>query len=193
MNKMMRTNFFLKAVVVAFLITTINVFSINAQRRQVVRSPQKAVVVRAHKNNVKYTNRHVIQPVRELPRAVVVMDRKHSNYYYNEGRYYQKRPEGYVVVRPRAGVVVNVLPSHVTRFTLAAVNFIYAEGVFYRQTQRGYKTVDPPAGAQVDYLPADAQRVIVEGKVYYELDGTLYKKVETEDGFTYEVSGSVED
>jgi hypothetical protein len=192
----MNTKWFNVVLIVAVLLASVNIAT-HAQRRVVVRKPGKTVVVtRVPRSKVVYVNRreaprHVV--VRTLPSECVTIVHRNRNYYYHGGRYYENRPEGYVVVPPPAGIVITTAPPRMTRVVVRTGIFFYLSGVFYKEAPGGYKTVTPPEGAQVEELPEDAEKVNIDGKIFYDDNGTLYKKVETENGYAYEVSGNVED
>jgi hypothetical protein len=192
----MKTKSLYIVLIIGILLTSMNI-AVEAQRRViVVKRPSRTVVVtRVPRSRVVYVNHRVIRPpvvVRTPPAESVAVVYGRTRYFYHAGFYYAMRPEGYVVVPPPAGIVITVLPPRCVRVIIRSGTFFYIGGVFYTQVTEGYKVVDPPAGAQVEELPEDAEKVNVEGKIFYEHNGTLYKKVETENGFAYEVSGNVE-
>ena len=75
---------------------------------------------------------------------------------------------------------------------MSSTTFFYTNGIFYKETSAGYQVVSPPAGAKVKELPINAEQVSIEGELFYEHNSTLYKKVETVNGFVYQVSGEIE-
>lgn len=195
----MKTKILYRSLIFAVLVTTTG-FEGYSQRRVVVTQPSRTVVVtRVPRSRVVYVNPRPVPPprpvvIRTMPPTAVVVVHGRYRYHYCDGFYYAARPEGYVIVRPPAGIVITVLPVNSIRITVAAGGvFFYNGGIFYRESEGGYKTVTPPAGARVPGLPENAEKVNVEGKIFYEDNGTLYQKVETETGFAYEVSGNVED
>ena len=90
---------------------------------------------------------------------------------------------------------IAVLPRGHIRLHINRHPYFYFRGVFYTKPYRSrdYVVVTPPEGAIIPALPEYAHRVIHENKVYYEWSGTIFQKIETMDGWVYEVVGHVDE
>lgn len=101
----------------------------------------------------RYHHGHYYVPrgtvVHELPAGYRPYWFHGSHFYLVGGVWYAPGPQGFVVTRPPAGLVVTVLPSFSTTVWIAGVPYYYANDVYYRWApeQNGYVVVDPPAGA----------------------------------------------
>ena len=152
-----------------------------------------------HKKTVKRTVAHTTprgRVITRLPQKTVVIKHRNVPYYYSRCIYYHKRATGgYIVAPPPVGLHVRVLPVGFRRVVVGPTVFFHFGGTFYRQDNRSndYEVVAPPQGGIIYDLPEDAQQMTVDGKLYYEYNGTLYKKVETDEGWVYEVAGGIND
>jgi hypothetical protein len=94
-----------------------------------------------------YVPRGVV--VRELPVGYRPYLFHGDRFYFAAGVWYAPGPQGFVVVRPPAGLLVTTLPPFYTTIWIAGTPYYYANDVYYRwaPTMNGYEVVDPPAGA----------------------------------------------
>lgn len=69
-----------------------------------------------------------------LPAGYVRFLHGDEAFYYSEGVYYQKKPHGYVIVKPRAGFRVATLPRGYTVVRERGVTFYSFNNVRYRKT-----------------------------------------------------------
>jgi hypothetical protein len=78
-----------------------------------------------------------------------------SHLYFAGGVWYAPGPQGFVVTRPPAGLVVTALPSFYTTVWIAGVPYYYANDVYYRWAPEanGYEVVERPAGADQPGVP----------------------------------------
>jgi hypothetical protein len=87
--------------------------------------------------------------------------RGRDRYYFSGGEWYAPRGPGFIVVRPPAGLVINVLPPYYSTVWYGGVPYYYADNVYYaaQPDQSGYAVVDPPEGADNDpSSPPDSQQ-----------------------------------
>ena len=94
-----------------------------------------------------YVPRGVV--VRELPVGYRPYLFHGARFYFVGGVWYAPGPQGFVVVRPPAGLLVTTLPPYYTTVWIGGVPYYYANDVYYRWApeMNGYEVVDPPAGA----------------------------------------------
>lgn len=68
-----------------------------------------------------------------LPAGYVRFVHNDETFYFSDGVYYQKRPKGFVVVKPRAGFRLTRLPSGYTTIREGNVTFYRYNNVRYRK------------------------------------------------------------
>lgn len=126
--------------------------------------------------------------VKVVPKGAVVLT---SGYYYSNGLYYWNSADGFIVVRPKRGVRVRMLPPARKAIVVSNRKYYYYYGTFYQPINEGeFEVIDPPVGAVVDALPEGYQIIEKDGTEYYVLNNVYYKEVNTkefEEGIGYEV------
>ena len=166
--------------------------TINAQRRVVVKTPER-VVVRTSSPRVIYRRPvPVVRAVRTLPSTTVVIKRGGVRYHYHAGLYYRYYGSRYVVVAAPYGVRIKVLPVGYRRIVYLGIPYFYYQGNYYVEVSGGYKVVKVPNNIIVSELPEDAEQVEIDGKTYYEYGGILYKVVTTPEGKAFKATGNLE-
>jgi len=167
-----------------------------AQRRVVVETPRKTVVVKKTPRKTKVVYTHAApkaRTVRAIPGKAVIVTHRATKYHYHAGVFHRLYRGNYVVVAPPVGVRISVLPVGFRRVYIGSRSYFYFGGVFYikNESVEEYEVVDAPEGAIVHALSKEAERIAIEGKVYYAYNDTLYQKVETEEGEAFEVMGDI--
>jgi len=186
-----------KQIVLVVLILLFSLSQETFARQYPDPAPRKKVVVirKNRKPKIKYV-RPYEKPryIDRVPGEGIILHHGNMDYHYHSGRYYSRRGNRYVYVAPPVGIRVAALPAGFIRIHINRRPYFYFQGVFYSKgiRSRDYVVVDPPEGAIVPVLPEYAHRVIFENKVYYEWNGTIFQKVETIDGYAYEVVGRIE-
>jgi len=72
--------------------------------------------------------------------------------YYREGNhFYRHHPQGYVRVRPPAGVFVSALPHGFVQVSIGGILHFRYDDVYYRPARGGYLVVDVPLGTGYRY------------------------------------------
>lgn len=164
-----------------------------AKRHDVVvkrRVHRKVVVRRAHVRYARLPRWRAV--VATVPVGAVAIRTHRIPYHFHEGIFYTPANNGFVIVRPLAGVRVKVLPPGHRRIIVGPRPYFYYYGTFYRKVDDTdeYETVDAPDGAVVDALPDGYEVKTKDGTEYYVLDDVYYAEVdapEFEDGVGYEV------
>ncbi|MFZ1808879.1 MAG: DUF6515 family protein [Cyclobacteriaceae bacterium] len=129
--------------------------------------------------------------VRTIPNRTVIKY-KNQNYYYANNKYYTQSRGRYIVIAPKVGFRIKVLPVNYKRIRFNTYNYYYAQGIFYVQINNDYEVVDPEVGTVVDELPADYEKVTIDGETYYEYANILYEKVQVNGARAYEVVGIID-
>ncbi|MEX8504363.1 DUF6515 family protein [Leptothrix ochracea] len=85
---------------------------------------------------------------------VPILNRGHTVFYggmryaFDGGIWYSNMANGYVVVRPPYGIIINDLPTFATLVTVGALSYYYVNGTYYRPLMvegvRSYEVVAPP-------------------------------------------------
>lgn len=132
-----------------------------------------------------------VTSVRSLPKKTVVKY-KDQNYYYANNRYYTQSRGRYIVIAPKVGFRINVLPSNYRSVRFNNRNYYNADGIFYIQINNQYEVVDPEVGTIVYELPDDYEKVTIDGQTYYEYANILYEKVQIDGIRAYEVVGIID-
>jgi len=115
--------------------------------------------------------------VREMPRGYRHVDVRGRSYYYNEGRFYEPRDRGYVMVAPPIGAAVINLPGTRIAFSFGGMRYYACGDGFYREDRPGYYTVvEPPYGAVVNVLPSGYRVVRDRGVTFYVVGGVRYRQ-----------------
>lgn len=173
-----------KTVFTLIIICFAMVYNTFAQQRDVV------VIKRNPKKNVIYVNPSPnVRVVRAVPSEARIIHFRNIPYYFHAGLYYNFIGGRYVVVAPLRGLRVSILPPHYFYFRVSGISYYYLEGVYYAQKGKELEVTQAPVGALVPKLPHEAEKVTIEGKIFYEFDNTIYKRIETNQGFQYEVVG----
>jgi len=111
-----------------------------------------------------------------------------QQYYYDQGVYYIKEGEGYVVVQAPPGATVKVLPKETETVVInETTNNYYYGGTFYEKTGDEYKVVEPMAGSVVENLPEGGEEVKVGEVTYVKIGGTYYQPIKQDGKDMYEV------
>lgn len=112
-----------------------------------------------------------------------------TNYYYNEGVYYQKSGNGYVVTQPTPGVAVASIPDGFMPITYNDRRYLYYLGTFYLQDTPTSKYVveEPPIGIVVPYIPDGAEDTEVNGTEVMKISNTYYLPREDNNTTVFEV------
>jgi len=71
--------------------------------------------------------------LKSLPAGYVRFLHNNETFYYSEGVYYEKKPHGYVIVKPRAGFRVATLPRGYRVIRERGVTFYSFNNVRYRK------------------------------------------------------------
>ncbi|MFB9057779.1 DUF6515 family protein [Mariniflexile ostreae] len=137
------------------------------------------------------TPKRKVVSVRTLPNRTVVKQNG-QNYYYANNKYYTQSRGRYIVIAPKVGFRVAVLPTHYRRIIHHTNTYYNAQGIFYIQVNNGYEVVDPEVGTIVYELPADYEKVVIDGQSYYEYANILYEKIQVDGTRAYEVVGIID-
>lgn len=147
---------------------------------------RKANVRKANNRQVRANQRRVSK-LRNSRR----LNHRGVGYYYNNGSFYQRRNGYYNIVAAPVGYHINILPVGCRTFRRGGVAYYFTAGNYYTYNNRGYyQVVAPPTGHIVYDLPFGTDTLTINGLVYYEYAGTLYQRIETQNGFAYQVSGA---
>ena len=194
---------FLKSYVVATLFIMATVAQVAAQSRRNtndkrVRVTQTTIIKKNNPNRrisstkVTYrTPKRKVVAIRTLPNRKVI---RHNgqNYYYANNRFYTLSRGHYIVIAPKVGFRINVLPPHYKRVWFNNRTYFIVQGIFYIQINNEYEVVDPEIGTIVYELPDDYEKVTIDGLTYYEYANILYEKVQIDGTRAYEVVGIIE-
>ena len=109
--------------------------------------------------------------------------------YYDNGVYYKKEGDKYVVIPAPEGSEVPKIPDGYTVTKVGETEYYYDAGVFYMlNSEKKYVVVSPPVGATVPYIP---EKGVTKEKIgdatYYVYSGTYYLPKHSGENVTYEV------
>lgn len=126
--------------------------------------------------------------VATLAVTAIVVSVDNQDYHYDEGVFYVKETDGYVVVEAPQGANVTVIPkeSEVVEVSPTVNNYYYG-GTFYEQKDGTYTVVPPPAGSVVSNLPEGAEEVKVGDQTFVKYGDTYYMPVEVDGKNMYEI------
>ncbi|MFD2541455.1 DUF6515 family protein [Lacinutrix gracilariae] len=129
--------------------------------------------------------------VRSVPNKTVI---KHNgqSYYYANNKFYTQSSGRYIVIAPKVGFRIKVLPTHYKRIAYRNGFYFNVDGIFYTQINNEYEVVDPEIGTIVYELPEDYEKVTIDNQTYYEYANVLYEKVQVDGTRAYEVVGIID-
>lgn len=137
------------------------------------------------------TPKKKVVSVRTIPNRTVI-NHKGQNYYYANNKYYTQSRGHYIMIPPRVGFRINVLPVNYKRIHFNNRDYFNAHGIFYIQINNVYEVVEPEIGTIVYELPDDYEKVTINGQTYYEYANILYEKIQVDGTRAYEVIGIIE-
>ncbi|KGL63394.1 DUF6515 family protein [Polaribacter sp. Hel1_85] len=152
----------------------------------------RTVSKRVPRTKVTYKKKQrKIVSVRNIPNRKIIKHKGH-NYYYANNRFYTYSRGRYIVITPKLGFRINILPRNYRTIRFNNRNYYNVEGVFYVQINNEYEVVDPEVGTIVYELPNDYEKVTIDGQTYYEFANILYEKIQVNGTRAYEVVGVIE-
>lgn len=170
--------------------TTVVKKSVTTPNKKVT-TPAKKVVV--HNTNVTYKKKTpYIKAVRVLPHSAVTIKRNGINFYFDNGYYYRRDADRYVMTPAPAGLRIKTLPIGHTILKLMNRAYYYYQGTYYIKSGLEYEVVDAPQDIIVYTLPAEAELIVIEGEKYYVYNGIIYSIVLTPEGKAFKMSGEIE-
>lgn len=110
-----------------------------------------------------------------------------SNYWYDQGVFYEPYNNGYQVISAPGGAYISQLPAGYTTVELAGNLYYYFAGTFYATSAQGFVVTDAPPGAIVYDLPEGCSEVQVDGMTYLEYNGTYFQPIMIDGRDAYEV------
>lgn len=200
--EIMRT--FIKAFVIPSLFLVAISTQISAQTKR--NSREKTVTTKTTTRTVtsNNTNRRIsstkvtykkptrkVVSVRSLPQRTVIKHRG-QNYYYANNKFYTQSRGRYIVIAPKVGFRIKVLPTNFRKVRFNNHIYFHVNGIFYKQIDTEYEVVDPEIGTIIYELPDDYEKVIVNDNTYYEYANILYEKIQVDGTRAYEVVGIIE-
>jgi len=187
-------------VVVTTVLLMAFTVQLSAQIRRTI-NEKTVVTSTSKKSNVKNripstrvtyrTPQKKVVSVRNVPNRIIINHRG-QQYYYANNRYYTQSRGRYIVIAPKVGFRIRVLPSNYIRVNYNNFTYFNAQGIFYRQLNNEYEVVDPEIGTLVYELPDNYEKVTLDGQTYYEYANVLYEKVQVDGTRAYEVVGIIE-
>lgn len=117
----------------------------KAQKKEVQKpGVQKAA---APKSGGPYPAVGKISP--NMPGSYDVVRSGPDEFYFHEGVFYARDPQGFKVVSPPRGIVIGRLPVGFETLIVAGVTYFLYAGVYYNQAAAGYVVVDAPSAQTV--------------------------------------------
>lgn len=175
----------IKKYTMALLIILLTFSFSNKLDAQNKKKKKKEVVVTTKKPNSKYKNLPKYGAVvKAAPKAAVIVNPEPISHYYYGGLFYKPYSGSFIVVKPKIGMRVNVLPTERCHIVVNNISYYYYYGTFYINDRLNddYVVTSPPIGAIVDAIPDGYEVKIIDEKEYLIYDNTWYKQVELENG-----------
>ena len=193
----------LKIYALASVFVLVSVTPVMAQSRRTTNDKTvrvtKTTTVKKNTSNRRISSTKVtyktpkrkVVSVRTVPNRSLI---KHNgqNYYYANNKYYMQSRGRYIVIAPKVGFRIRVLPANYRRVVYNNRTYFNVSGIFYTQINNEYEVVDPEVGTIVYELPDDYEKVTIDGLTYYEYANILYEKVQVNGTRAYEVVGIIE-
>lgn len=108
-------------------------------------------------------------------------------YYYDDGVYYEPYGNGYTVVAPPVGAVVNYLPDGYITVEVDGGVYYYYGGAFYVDQGNSFRVVPAPVGAIVSEIPEGAREQVINGQSYLLYNNTYYEPISQNGQDAYQV------
>ena len=97
--------------------------------------------------------------------------------FVDQGIFWVKQGEQYLVIAAPYGVVLDKIPAATTRVATKSGEYGYFFGTFYQRKGDKFVVVKPPAGLNVTYLPDGYQDVGTKDATLYQFGNTTFKPV----------------
>jgi hypothetical protein len=107
--------------------------------------------------------------------------------YYDQGIFWVKQGNQYVVVTAPYGVVVDTIPSATTRVATKEGEYGYFFGTFFQRKDSKFVIAKPPAGLKVTYLPDGYEQVGTKEAPAYKFGNITFKPVMAMGTLVYQV------
>lgn len=91
--------------------------------------------------------------------------------FYDDGVYYRRERDVYIVVDPPIGAVVRVIPSYYQEIVINGVIYYTYDGIYYLRVRKGYKVVQPPVVTVVQPVPVVVQQTVSTTALPVSADG----------------------
>ena len=165
----------------------------NNNKRKNIKTVKKATPIKrvSNKNVVYKQPKKKVVAVRNVSNKKIIKH-KGQNYYYANNKYYTQSRGRYIVIAPKIGFRIKVLPPNYKRVVHNNRNFFNFNGIFYVQHNDEYEVVEPEIGTVVYDLPADYEKVVIDGLNYYEYANVVYEKIQINGTRAYEVVGLID-
>ncbi|MUU77153.1 DUF6515 family protein [Winogradskyella endarachnes] len=129
--------------------------------------------------------------VRSIPNRKTVKH-KGQTYYYANNKFYSHSRGRFIVIAPKVGFRINVLPEHYRRVRFNSHIYFNVDGTFFIEVGDEYEVVEPEIGTIVYELPDDYEKVTIDNLTYYEYGNILYEKIQVDGTRAYEVVGIID-
>jgi len=84
-----------------------------------------------------------------------------QEYYYDDGYFYRKSPDGFIIIDPPVGAVVRQLPRGYKIIVTSGRSYFYYNDTYYLRTRGGYLVTDNPV-YQIVEPPVETFKVAAE-------------------------------
>lgn len=84
-----------------------------------------------------------------------------QKYYYDNGYFYHKDTNGFIIVDPPVGVVIRQLPRGYKVIVISGRSYFYYNDTYYLKTRKGYLVTDNPV-YQIIEPPVETYQVVNE-------------------------------
>lgn len=100
-----------------------------------------------------------------------------------------------VVKKVIVGTRVKTRPSNSITIIYKSEPLLFSAGYFYREYKPGeYEVIAPEIGMVVPALPKEnTKKIRMNSETLYLFEGTLYKKIPTQEGIQYRITGFMEE
>jgi hypothetical protein len=125
---------------------------------------------------------------REAPGSgAQVLEEAGVKVFIEQGIFWVKQGEQYVVIAAPYGVVLDSIPAATTRVATKSGEYGYFFGTFYQRKGDKFVVVKPPAGLNVTYLPDGYETLGTKDATYYKFGNTTFKPVVVFGTLVYQV------
>ena len=102
-----------------------------------------------------------------LPRGVITIVIGGSRYFYGDGVFYHRETDGYDVVVPPAGVIVDAIPARCAKVVIYGKTYYRDNSTYYQPSPHGFVIVPAPS-EHAEVLDSSVKEITINIPNYHQ-------------------------